>query len=181
MKILEYSASKPQICVRHSFIEDLRKYPIPEGCIVSPHGCAIWRDIATWQDAELFFMQEASDRDDFLDIIHLSKKDAIFPFDFQATYDPFYKGTGEKFLIDVTMRTCKPVRTKRLSAWRAMGYIPAVFFVFPQSGLEFSLFAEIEPGDTEVRITKSIIREVRTSLSGPDWKNDHQQQLKVRN
>ena len=172
MKILYY-AHEPQICVGYMDDLKLNKEHLPKNYRLSPSGMVVWQSIQTWQDAEEFFAK-GCDNEEFTDIVHLSKKDAIFPFDFSATYE------DKKYVIDVTMRKCKPVRTKCLSVWRVMGYIPAIFFVLPQKELGFSLFAEIESGDTEVRITKSIIHEVRTSWIGPEWKPDTQQQLKVR-
>ena len=136
-------------------------------------------DISDWQEAEKA-AEELLEEMDFMDIEHLSKKDAIFPFDYLATkihmtcicdcikcerVTEQYYGIcadhivkGEKYLIDVTLRTEKAVRTKRLRAWRAMGYITALLVLLPKR--KMAILIEIEPDDRWVRLSPTKIREL---------------------
>ena len=113
-------------------------------------------DAATWQDAEKVAGDELLHAMDFTDIRHLSKKDAIFPFDFVA------EKLEEKYLIDVTLRTRKPVRTKRLEAWRTLGYKTALLCILPQRMM--AILLEIDADDRWVRVSPSMIRKSEREL-----------------
>jgi len=111
---------------------------------------------------------------DFTNIGSLSKHDAIFPFDYVATkihrtciHDCFrckdkYPGIcddhiieGKKYLVDVTLRTRKPVMRKRLSTWRTLGYETALLILLPEKLM--AVLIEVEPRDKWVTLTPSMI------------------------
>jgi len=133
-------------------------------------------DAKNWKEAEEV-AADLLEEMDFTDIRSLSQHDAIFPFDYVATKirrtcgyncgvckNPYpgicddHVTKGKDYLIDVTLRTRKPVRQKRLSAFRAMGYETALLILLPKKLM--AVLVEIEPQDRWVTLTPSMIRKL---------------------
>jgi len=148
---------------------------------VKVHNVAIYfphpRDhVETWQDAEKLAEDELLEIMDFTNIRHLSEKDANFPFDFVANQIlpkcVLCMGTIGKsktcaqtrcpdveegeYLIDVTLRTRKPVRTKRLQTWRALGYKTMLLAVLPK--WRMSVLVELEDSDNWINLSPKMLR-----------------------
>ena len=93
---------------------------------------------------------------DFKNIQHLSSKDPNFPFDYVA------EKQGEKWLIDVTTRTRKPVKKKQIQVWHALGFKTALLIILPQHMME--ILVEIEPQDTWITLSNTKINQLKTEL-----------------
>ena len=116
------------------------------------YGACGWyggREVSNWRDAEEFAKEELLEDMDFTNIRCLSEKDATFPFDFIA------ERHGEKCLIDVTLRTRKPVKTKRLRTWRALGYRTFLLVIVPKWMM--AILIELEDSDRWVNISNTML------------------------
>jgi len=109
-------------------------------------------DASDWREAEQLAEYELLEDMDLSDVRHLSIKDQIFPFDFVATWH------GQKCLVDVTLRAKKPVRTKRLSVWRDLGYTPTVLILLPKRMM--CVLLELEENDTWANLTDRMIQKL---------------------
>ena len=115
-------------------------------------------EVSDWKEAEEFAEKDLLEAMGFTNIQHLSKKDAIFPFDFLAErYD-------QKCLIDVTLRTRKPVKTKRLSTWRALGYKTMLIAILPERMMSILIELEESDSDNWVNITLNLIQDLEKTL-----------------
>lgn len=110
-------------------------------------------DASTWQEAEELASRELLEYMDFKNVHRLSKLDATFPFDFVATK------VEEKYLIDVTLRAHKPVRRKKLTVWRALGFKTALLIILPEELM--AVLLEIEPTDNWVTLTPKRIQQLK--------------------
>jgi len=113
-------------------------------------------DASDWKEAEELTGNELLEYMDFINIQHLSKKDAIFPFDFLAELN------SDKCLIDVTLRTRKPVRRKRLSVWRMLGYKTMALVILPEHLM--AVLVQLEDKDNWINISPSIIQQLEKEL-----------------
>jgi len=110
-------------------------------------------DASNWKEAE----EDAAELLEymgFINIRHLSKKDAIFPFDFAATH--IYE--EKDYLIDVTLRTKKPVKTKRLNVWRSLGFETALLMLLPEKLM--AVLIKLDPSDRWINLTQPKIRKL---------------------
>jgi len=116
-------------------------------------------EVATWEDAEKFAEDELLEDMDFTNVKHLSPKDANFPFDFTA------ERNGIKCLIDVTLRTRKPVRTKRLQTWRSLDYKTMLLLVLPEWMM--SVLVELEDSDNWINLSPKTLRSFEKEFLRP--------------
>jgi len=119
------------------------------------YGACGWqngREVTDWKDAEDFAEDQLLEAFDFKNVRRLSEVDQNFPFDFMGEW----VWLDEKCLIDITLRTRKPVKTKRLRTWRALGYKTFLLVVVPQRMM--AIFLELEDTDRWISISKTMLR-----------------------
>jgi hypothetical protein len=130
----------------------------------APLGRSKDAEITNWREAEDWASYELLETMDFKNIIRLTELNPTFPFDFVATKiirpDPFkhpeVEHEGERYLIDVTLRTRKRVKRKNLAVWRALGFKTALLMMLPEKQL--ATLIEIEPADHWVSLTPTKIK-----------------------
>jgi len=122
-------------------------------------------DASNWKDAEELAENELLEYMDFTNIQRLSKKDAIFPFDFLAEWH------NQKCLIDVTLRTKKPIKKKRLHTWRTLGFKTLLLMILPEHMI--TILIDIEDTHDWVNVSPSMIQQLEKEL----WDSLCQKQL----